>query len=98
MLHHLLETPGCTPRVLLLAHLPAGRRCGGGWSDEALNYAFAYNISTEAAYPYKGVTNPCNSTALRVGRHRMAWHGAWRGCPPVATFCAGGIIRQQILS
>ena len=39
--------------------LPAGRRCGGGWSDEALNYAFTYNISTEAAYPYKGVTNPC---------------------------------------
>jgi hypothetical protein len=57
----------------------------------------------EAAY--KGVTNPCNSTALRVGRQGMAWRGAWRGCPTAAPVCAGstagcagGTIRQEILS
>lgn len=38
--------------------------CGGGWSDEAMNYAFTYNITTEARYPYTGTTNACSSTLL----------------------------------
>ncbi|PSC70975.1 senescence-specific cysteine protease SAG39-like isoform A [Micractinium conductrix] len=32
--------------------------CNGVWSEEAFNYAYKYNITTESDYPYVGVTNP----------------------------------------
>ena len=40
--------------------------CGGGWMDNAFEYAIQNGMETESEYPYQPIDGPCNFTKSKV--------------------------------
>jgi len=55
-----------TPRTDTSGASYDSKRCSGGWSQEAFDYAYKYNVTVEALYPYVAANGTCKQTARNV--------------------------------
>lgn len=56
----------------------SGAGCGGGWSDQAFAYVARVNQTTEARYPYSGVTGVCNQNLVKGSAQAVKLSGNTR--------------------